>query len=290
MRSSLFLAVVLALGGTVAAVPVDAQAQSRRQVKQTAEGAMVLTGMINIGTEGQVEGFALDQREKVQGQLADFVERSVQTWRFEPVLRDGSAVRARTTVSIRLGAKAGPEGNDLVTLQAATFGSHNADSSDDVRPLKLKPPAYPAAAYNRGGKGEVMLVLQIGRDGKVMDVVAEQVNMHVVGDETQMKTLRRVLAQQSINAARLWTFIPPSTGEHKDDPHWNIRVPVRFSFGEDKTAEYGQWTVYIPGPRERAPWRSGEQDEQDFGGLLKQGGVYMADVSQGPRLLTPLGG
>lgn len=290
MRSSLFLAVVLALGGVVAAVPVDAQAQSRRQVKQTAEGAMVLTGTIDIGTEGQVEGFVLDQREKVEGQLAGFVERSVQTWRFQPVLRDGRAVRARTTVNIRLGAKPGPEGDDLVTLQAATFGSPNPESSDEVRPLKLKPPAYPAAAYNRGGKGEVMLVLQIGRDGKVMDVVAEQVNMHVVGDETQMKALRRVLAQQSINAARRWTFIAPSTGEHQDDPHWTIRVPVRFSFGDDKADQYGQWTVYIPGPRERAPWRTGDQDEQDFGGLLKQGRVYMADVSQGPRLLTPLGG
>ncbi len=289
MRSSLFLAVALALGGTLSTLPVDAQAQTRRQVKQTAEGAMVLTGEIDIGTEGQVEGFTMDQRDKVAADLAGFVERSVQGWRFEPVIRDGKPVRARTFVNIRLGAKAGPEGNDIVTLQAASFGKYDPDATDEVKGVKLQPPVYPTAALDRGGQGEVVLILKIGRDGKVLDSVAEQVNLRVVGDESQMNKLREVFARQSVNTSRRWTFRPPTTGDQVDAPFWSVRVPVNFSF-TDSAVGYGQWTVFIPGPRNGAPWRENIAPEGDVGGLLMNGGVYMADLNKSPRLLTPLGG
>jgi hypothetical protein len=43
MRCSLFLAVALALGGSFGAVALEAAAQSRAAVRQTAEGGMVLT-------------------------------------------------------------------------------------------------------------------------------------------------------------------------------------------------------------------------------------------------------
>ena len=288
MRSSLFLAMALALGGTLSALPVDAQAQTRRQVKQTAEGAMVLTGEIDIGTEGQVEGFAMDQRDKVAADLAEFVERSVQGWRFEPVIRDGKPVRARTFVNIRLGAKAGPEGNDIVTLQAATFGKYDPDATDEVQKLKIQTPVYPTAALDRGGQGEVVLILKIGRDGTVLDSVAEQVNLRVVGDEAEMKRLREILARQSVNTSRRWTFLPPTTGELVDAPHWSVRIPVNYSFTD--AVGYGQWTVFIPGPRSAAPWRENVAAEADVGGLLTNGGVYTADLNKGPRLLTQLGG
>lgn len=289
MRCSLFLAVALALGGTLSAIPVDAQAQSRRQVQQTAEGSMVLTGEIDIGTEGQVEGFVMDQRDKVAADLAGFVERSVQGWRFEPVVRDGKPVRARTFVNIRLGAKAGPEGNDIVTLQAASFGKYDPEATDEVQKLKIQPPIYPTAALDRGGQGEVVLILKVGRDGKVLDSVAEQVNLRVFGDESQMNKLREVFARQSVNTSRRWTFRPPTTGKLVDEPFWSVRVPVNFAF-TDSTVGYGQWTVFIPGPRNAAPWRENVAGEADVGGLLMNGGVYTADLNKGPRLLTQLGG
>jgi hypothetical protein len=291
MGSSLCVALALALGGSIVAGAPAAAAQSSAAVRQTAEGGMVLTGQINIGTEGQVEGFALDQREKVAGDLASFVDRSVQTWRFEPIVRDGKPVHARTQVSIRLSARSGPDGNDMVTLESASFGEYDKDSTEQVTAIKLQPPVFPTPAFDMGGRGEVMLIVQVGRDGKVMDVIAEQVNLRVAGDARQMQKLRDVFARQSVNTARRWTFRAPTTGADKDEPFWTVRVPVNFDYADSKPdAGYGQWRVYIPGPRAEASWRSAEQREKDVAGPLAAGGVYMADVNNGPRLLTKLGG
>lgn len=291
MRRSLFLAVALACSSTalLAAPEVQAQTQTRKEIRQSVQGAMVLTGEIMIGTEGQVEGFVMDQRDKVPADLAAFVERSVQTWRFEPIVRDGKAVRARTFANIRMSAKAGPTGNDVVTLEGASFGKYDPESTDEVTRIKLQAPVYPTAALDRGASGEVLLLIQVGRDGKVMNAVAEQVNLRVVGSESEMQKLREVLARYSVNTSRRWTFRPPSTGQWVDRPFWTVRVPVDFSLDE-KPREYGQWTVHVPGPRTRADWRTGDADEADVSGLLASGGVYMVDVSNGPRLLTPLGG
>jgi len=291
MRSSLCLALALAAGcGLFAAVP-PATAQTRAEVRKSAEGSMVLTGQINIGLEGEVEAFALDQREKVPPNMVEFVERSVNAWRFEPVVREGKPVHARTRVSIRLLAQPGAaDGKDRVTLDAANFGEYDQTSTDQVTSVALPPPAFPSLALDLGGSGDVMLLVQVGRDGKVMDVVAEQVNLRVLGDERRMQKLREAFARLSVNTARRrWTFRAPTTGDEVGKPFWTVRVPISFDFNEVNRA-YGKWNVYIPGPRAKASWLTGDQPDQDLAGLLPAGGVYMADADNGPRLLTPLGG
>lgn len=289
MRHTLLLTAALLAGGVALAAPSEVMAQTRRAVVKTAEGSMVLTGQIDIGTEGQVEAFVLDDRESVPAELAGFVDRSVQTWRFEPIVRDGSPIRGRTFVSIRLVAKAGPDGRDLVTVQAANFERYDPQATDRVTKQSMPAPRFPSRAADMRGRGEVLLLIQVARDGSVTDVVAEQVNLHVAGDERQMKRLRDLFADESVSAARRWTFRPPSTGSAVDDPHWTVRVPVRFDDPETRAA-YGKWNVYIPGPRVAAPWREKEENEGDVAGLLSAGGIYMAGNSSGPRLLTPLGG
>lgn len=289
MRSSLVLAVALAVGSVGLSAMPEADAQNRRAARQMAEGSMVLTGQIDIGTEGQVEAFALDNRDKVATELAEFVERQVQGWRFEPIIRDGQAVRARTYASIRMVAKADTDGRDLVRIQAANFDRFDPAATDSVTKLTMDRPKFPLRAAEMGGRGEVLMLLQIGRDGTVMDAVAEQVNLRVLGDERQMKRLRDLFADESVRTARQWTFRPPTTGRSVDAPYWSVRVPIRFDEPSTRAA-YGQWDVYIPGPRTQAPWRARQVDGRDVAGLLTNGGVYMADVSTGPRLLTKLGG
>jgi hypothetical protein len=111
----------------------------------------------------------------------------------------------------------------------------------------------------------------------------------VVGPERTMNQLRDVLAKASVRNARDWTFNPPTTGEDKDRDFWTVRVPVNYFF--DKQSErYGRWAAYIPGPRQRAPWKTGEESLVAGTDLLPEGGVYMVGRAQeGPRLLTPLG-
>ncbi len=290
MRSSLFLALTLALGGGAAYIGT-ADAQSAREVRKQMEASMTLSGVINIGREGQVEGFQLDHPEKVAADVARMVEGTVNGWRFEPVLVDGLAVRARTDVRLRLLADNLTGSTMQIRVADANFGpvdEENKPSSDDVRALKLRAPAYPERAAAIRGQGEVTLLVKVGRDGKVADVVAERTNLTVVAPERQMQMLRDVFAKASVSTARSWTFSIPTTGKDKDAEFWTVRVPVNYAF-DSKKERYGRWSAYIPGPRQQAPWKTGEDANASGSDLLPEGGVYMVGRNDGPRLLTPLG-
>jgi len=291
MRSSLFLALALAVAGGGALIDT-ADAQTAREVRKQAEASMTLSGVIDIGREGQVEGFQLDHREKVDPGVAGFVDKAVQGWRFEPTLVDGKPVPARTAVRLRLIA-GNMEGDSMqVRVADARFGKigeSSEPSTDDVTAAKTRAPVYPPQAVSIRGQGTVLLLVKVGRDGKVADVIAEQTNLTVVGSERAMNQLRDVLAKASVRNARDWTFNPPTTGEDKDRDFWTVRVPVNYSF--DKQSErYGRWAAYIPGPRQQAPWKTGEETLVAGTDLLPEGGVYMVGrAPEGPRLLTPLG-
>lgn len=291
MRSSVFLALALAVSGGAALIDT-ADAQTAREVRRQAEASMTLSGVIDIGREGQVEGFQLDHREKVDAGVAGFVDKAVQSWRFEPTLVDGKPMPARTTVHLRLIA-GNMEGNSMqvrvVDARFGKLGGSRAPSTDDVTAAKTRAPVYPPQAASIRGQGTVMLLVKVGRDGKVADVIAEQTNLTVVGPERTMNQLRDVLAKASVRSAREWTFNPPTTGEDKDRDFWTVRVPVNYFF--DKQSErYGRWSAYIPGPRQQAPWKTGEEIQVAGTDLLPEGGVYMVGRAQeGPRLLTPLG-
>ncbi|WP_233614766.1 MULTISPECIES: energy transducer TonB [unclassified Stenotrophomonas] len=290
MRRSLFLAVALAVGA--GAVTFDsAQAQTARQVRKQAEASMTLSGVIDIGREGQVEGFQLDHRDKVAVDVAAMVDGAVKSWRFEPVRVDGQSVPARTEVRLRLQAANMADGTMQVRLADANFGpapDAHAKNTDDVTAVRMQPPAFPSRAAEIRGQGQVMLLLKVGRDGKVADVIAEQTNLTVVAPERTMQMLRDAFAKASIGAARSWTFNPPTTGEDKDREFWTLRVPVTYAF-DSKETRYGRWSAYIPGPRQPAPWKTGEDGKATGTDLLPEGGVYMVGRDDGPRLLTPLG-
>jgi len=139
---------MLVLGSVGASTMFDVAAQTKREVREQAEASMVLTGEIDIGTEGQVEAFRLDKRAQVDETIVTFVEGAVKTWRFAPVLVDGQAVKARTPATIRLGAKNNPDGTGLVTLLAANFETYDETSTDNVTKVKMSPPVYPEDVFN----------------------------------------------------------------------------------------------------------------------------------------------
>lgn len=290
MRKPQVLVLALALGAVGVTHIPDTQAQTARAVREQAEASMVLTGNIDIGTAGQVEAFQIDHREKVNPAIAGFLDDAVREWRFEPVIRDGKAVPARTPVSIRLGGKINPDGTQRVTLLAANFQRYDSSATDEVTSIELTPPRYPEEVFQMGGSGDVLVLVKVGRDGRVLDAAAEQVNLRVAVAEPKMRRMRDKLATISVAAARRWTFRVPTTGTLKDEESWTVRVPVNFSLGDERQQRYGRWQAYIPGPRQQAPWRADRVLGEDAAALLPAGGVYMADSKKGPQLLTPLGG
>ena len=291
MRSPLFLALVLAVSSGAPLFVGEASAQTTRAVRATTELSMTLTGKIEVTAEGTVSAMVLDQKGDISPGVADFVERTIRPWRFEPTRADGKAVAVQAPLRVRLRGKSTGNGDYEVSMSSVDFSEYDPKATDSVTAKDLKPPRYPDEAFRIGGQGDVMLVIKVARDGTVADAIAEQVNMTVAGPERTMAKLRDVLAKASIKSARTWTFNPPTSGEDVAKEFWSVRVPVSYVLSDDRNAAFernGRWRAFIPGPKQRAPWVS-DDAAQTGSDLLPEGGIYMVDgAKRGLRLLTPL--
>jgi len=282
MKSFWLVAAALALA------PLAAPAAGPGAVRKQIESSMLVTGEVQIDAQGQVEKISLDQPERLPAGIVKFVQGQVQDWTFEPVLVGGTAVPAMSRMSLRVIGKRLDKDSITIGIRHANFLGTEPGEGEAVSSIEMPPPRYPSSAARDGAQGSVYLMLRVGQQGTVEDVVVEQINLRIVGSEKQMENWRRQFADASLSAARRWTFAPPTAGELAGEPYWSLRVPVEYMMGSDApTARYGQWHTYVPGPRQRAPW-AGEESPGFSPDTLAGGSVYMAGRSKGLRLMTRL--
>lgn len=256
-------------------------------VRKQAESSMLVKGKIVIGTDGTVQSHEFDPARQLTPPLAAFISKVVAQWRFEPVMVDGKVVRARVPMSLRLVANRADDGTYSVRIASTHFGSEQAlVATDTVQKIDMKPPSYPGGMLKLGGTGTVYLLVQVGRDGKVMNVDAEQVNLRVVASEGLMEQMRKILADSSIRAARRWTFTPPTTGKEAGKDDWLVRVPVNYVVDGENKPKPGEWETYIPGPRNmNMPWAREQLKLAGNPDALPGDGLY--PLQEGAKLLTP---
>lgn len=277
-----WLAVMLAWAPAVSA-------QGPGGVRKQVEASMRVTGAITIATDGSVEAVDLDTPEKLPKGIAAFVGQNIAGWRFEPVVVDGVPRRALTRVSALLVGKTIGGGQMSVSIRGADFSDDTVlPEAERIAARQMKPPGYPTSAAEEGVQGTVYLLVKVARDGTVGDVSTEQVNLRFVASEPQMNRHRDRLARAAMAAARGWTFAPPTAGEQASQPHWIVRVPVDFNF--TGLLPYGEWQVYVPGPRTRPDWAPDEDAPGFSPDALAEGGIRLAGGHRGPKLLTPLDG
>lgn len=277
------VAVALLAGG----MPADAgNGRGVAAVKKQAESSLQVSGTITIAPDGSVRSHTLDPKAPLGEQLAAFVDRSVQAWRFQPVIVDGKAVTAQVPMHLRLVATHASEGKVNVEIASTYFGTREDVSTTDYpRGIRRTPPRYPDDALYMGGKGVVYLILEVGRDGKVANVDAEQVNLRVAGTEGQMASLRKQFTDAAVRAARGWTFTIPTTGPEANDATWLVRVPVDYRL-EDERQRGNGWDTYIPGPRNFGmPWATEKLRMAGSPDALPDDGVF--PLQQGATLLNP---
>lgn len=258
-----------------------------RAVRDQVELSTVATGTVDITPEGRVAAFTLDRKEALPQAAVELIERKLPGWAFRPVLRDGQATRVSARMSLRLIAKKQAGDNFLVRIAGANFGD-SLPEEERIRSKDVPPPAYPAAAARAGVGGTVFVVARLGRDGKVEDAFAEQINLRGVASEQVMKSWRDLFGKAAIAGARAWVFRLPAKGRYADRDHVQVRVPVDFIAGNRLPPRYGEWEAYVPGPRQKAPWPdaegivAGSADAVGFGGVEAVG----SDI----HLATPLSG
>lgn len=267
------LAAALAVSGAG-----NALAQTRADVRKQIETSLVAEGTIDITADGRVLDHALKRPDELPKSVVEMIARTVRQWRFEPVVLNPGTTRARAPMSIRLVAKKLDDGRFSVELRGAQFGTHAPDET--VKSVKLTRPQYPDDALYAGVGGTVYVVLRVGRDGRVQDLVAEQVNLRAIAPERDMEHWRMILARAALRTARKWTFDPPKQGDDVDAEYWVVRVPVDFIAPDQHEPAEHEWHAYVPGPRAVIPWAADSSPAD----ALAAGSVQ--PIGRGLRLMT----
>ena len=262
-----------------------AWAQGAGAVRKQVEASLLVQGEITVDENGAITGYTLKDPGKLPPGVETFVRSNLGGWAFEPPRVDGKPVRLRNDMSLLLVAKKLDGDNYLMRVQAASFYPQSKDEGYEIASSKLDPPRYPMTAAQGGAQGTVYLLVKVGRDGLVQDVMAEQVNLRVVASENMMRRMRAMFAEASISAARKWRFTPPVRGDDADEAFWTVRVPVDFTM-QQHDKPYGRWIAYIPGPREKASWV--EEDLTDASPEAMMAGEPRQLGKEGLRLRTPL--
>lgn len=260
------------------------------QTDAQVESSMLLTGSIHIAADGTVQKAEINKAQKLTPALAEFIEQTALTWRFEPVMQQGTAVAVESPMSIRLVAQESAAGDYRAMIGGVGFDVYDPDDPTQVRWKSTRPPEYPNIVARAGVAADVYLALKIGRNGKVEDSMVRQINVHALESERTMERWRTALASASLRAARDWTFTPPSRGEAVNAPFWVVTVPVAFRLDPEPTKaseREATWVAYVPGPLQPLPWLA-PTAYTTLPDVLPDGGVYLEGVAHGPKLLTPL--
>lgn len=260
-------------------------------VRKRVQASMLVTGMIEVAPDGSVQQYTLDQAEKLPDSVKGVLGRSIAAWKFKPVEVDGQPVIAKAKMSLRVVATPLGDEQYSVGVAGAWFGDRASRQSgvnaQTISYKDQKRPAYPMNAVRAGVSGTVYALLKVGRDGKVADAEAEQVDLRVLASDGELNIWRRVLAEAALSALRRDTFNLPTVGPQVDKPFWVARIPVTFDLSSEPAVAYGHWQAYVPGPVHRPEWA----DKHKLAGspdAVPEGGLLLADQSL--HLMTPLGG
>jgi hypothetical protein len=264
-------------------------------VRKRVQASMLVTGSLVVAGDGSVKSYVIDKPEQLPKSVVSLIQKSVPTWQFEPVVRDGQPVLAKAAMSLRVVAKPEGDGNYSLAIGGSHFGQPaswtNNDGGKAITGGLREPPNYPMDAARARASGTVYVVLRVNRQGLVDQSAAEQVNLDMVASDAEMGRWRNVLADAALRAARHWTFNPPTVGREAAQSAWVVRVPITFSLhgrGAPRSADkYGSWHAYVPGPRNVPAWvdKSRMAASAD---AIAAGSI--SEVGRGLRLAKPING
>lgn len=272
------------------------------EARKSVEASMKLSGDIVVGSDGRVLEYKIDKAEKVDAPMIAFAGRQIHAWKFEPQQADGKPVQVKNKMYLSLRLKKLDDDNYELSFVGAYFRPWLDEDAEKTEKLdieaksrrdsgrRMDPPRYPMDMVRMGASGTAYLLVKVGAEGKVEDVVAEQVNLRFISQPKTMELARRKFADAAISAAKQWVLVPPTEGES----YHVVRVPVDYCLVGDAGAcgpgGYGKWRAYVAGPVQVNPW-SKEKDAIGFSpDALPDTGVFPVGEKGGLKLVTPLQG
>lgn len=245
------------------------------------------TGELVVDAEGRVASVKLDHKDLGVEVMSAF-EQQIREWRFEPVLVDGKAVRARAGVHLDMRVKMTEEdGPATLIVRSVRFSEPPAEGGPGLAEvaaktnadfykahgIRLSPPQYPSAPLLAAAGGKVLLQVRLDAEGRVERVgtrAAELFNVASLSPAWQRNYLRQ-FTEAAEKAAKKWR-LPAFAGT-------DVYVPVEFRLPGD---DGRRWLPMQPMPVEALAWMQSREDEAL---LLSNSGEQSSDRF---RLLTTL--
>lgn len=245
-----FLLLLLALPGLVLA--------------QGKELRMDVAGEIGIDPQGAVYDY--DIGTILTPELKALVGKNVQQWKFEPVVRDGKAVHAKSGKRMILAAVPVDGGYRMRIENVRFVGNRQART--------MVAPRYPVDMMRAGVGATVLVAVRVGANGDVLAVAPAQSRLiGAKGSERAVESRLKIFERSAADAARHWKFHPADVAAG-DSPEATLIVPVEYKL-EGMYVDQGGWREG-PSAAKPIPWLPTENQKYDARGL-KQGEIIALD-------------
>ncbi|MGO4504487.1 MULTISPECIES: energy transducer TonB [unclassified Dyella] len=267
----------------VAAMLLLASSVHATSPKDPIEASMLLSGTVEVLPDGKVGSYALYKAEKLPPAVLDLIKRVAPTWKFE--LGEAHTAPFQERMSLRIVATNADDRHMTLRVASADFSDKDEAEGATITWARRVPPVYPSLSRNNNVSGTVYLLVRVGQDGKVTDVSAEQVNLGVsVPSAARMAEFREDLAHAAIKASRYWKFQLPTSGNLVQAPYWDARIPVGFIMSSGSETPYGEWDVYVPGPREHIAWAEDSALVAEAPDAIPDGSIHL--LGSGTHLIS----
>jgi hypothetical protein len=219
------------------------------------------TGELVVGTDGQVDSVTLDHKELGQDVMRAF-EQQISEWKFEPLIKDGKAVRARAGVHLDLMVRMpGADGSATLMVRGVRFSeppdAENAGGTERAAgPIPkgqvLSPPQYPSQPLRAAAGAKIWLVVRLDEEGRVARVGTRSAELFNVTDRSAawQKNYLGQFVEAAEKAAKDWR-LPAYAGT-------DVCIPVAFKLPGD---DGRRWLPRQNMPVEYPAWALSRKDE-----------------------------
>lgn len=237
---------------------------------------MLVSGTMDINPDGSVRSYTMDHAEKIPPIVLTLIKQSAPTWRF--LVNTKHNVIAQAKMSLRVEAEPVEDGKMAFSIEGVDFNEWSGPASAQLKERYMPPPLYPQSAIMEHVSATVYMILQIGRDGHVMELAPEQVNFTSPVSRMRAGYMERAFIATTTAGMRRWTFDVPTTGPDAGEPYWYACVPATFTISAEgtsrPTAAYGSWQPYLPGPHLALPsWMQSQTGLASAPDAIPDGGI-----------------
>lgn len=236
-------------------------------------------GDIVIDPQGAVRDYEINT--PLAPEVKKIVDQAVRKWQFNPVVRGGKPVAAKTSMFLSLLATPVGKGYQL-RIDRVRFGGGRAVVS------QRNPAQYPRQAFRAGIGAEVVAAVRIDAEGNVLDVLALQSRLLNTRKGRDDAAMRKLFEQSTVDAFRTWKYRPADLkgGELADT---TLLVTTKFCTGDCKGR--GEWQVADAIERAQpVPWLAADRQAFDVNevrpgqSITLDGPVRLKDFVEGKTL------